>query len=201
MPCATGSGIGLAETARGLLLHRVQVERGLVTDYRIVAPTEWNFHPGGPLAQGLNGRSAADARATRARGAHDRAVAGSVRRHAAWRSSMHEMSLAEGIVQIVESTARANDGGAVRAVWLELGALSHVEHEALRFSFDVVKRGTRGRRRPAGGRSRRPGAPGACRAGIRSTSPGSATRARACGSYQLQVTQGEEMRVKEIEIA
>jgi coenzyme F420-reducing hydrogenase alpha subunit len=55
-----GVGIGLVETARGLLLHRVQVERGLVTDYRIVAPTEWNFHPGGPLAQGLTGRSAAD---------------------------------------------------------------------------------------------------------------------------------------------
>ena len=32
----------------------------MVTDYRIVAPTEWNFHPGGPLAQGLKGRSAAD---------------------------------------------------------------------------------------------------------------------------------------------
>ena len=57
----SGVGIGLAETARGLLLHRVQVERGLVTDYRIVAPTEWNFHPGGPLVQGLKGRGAADA--------------------------------------------------------------------------------------------------------------------------------------------
>ena len=57
---AHGVGVGLAETARGLLLHRVQVERGLVIDYRIVAPTEWNFHPGGPLAQGLKGRSAAD---------------------------------------------------------------------------------------------------------------------------------------------
>jgi Ni,Fe-hydrogenase I large subunit len=55
-----GVGLGLAETARGLLLHRVQVERGLVTDYRIVAPTEWNFHPQGPLPHGLAGRSAAD---------------------------------------------------------------------------------------------------------------------------------------------
>ena len=55
-----GAGLGLAETARGLLLHRVQIEQGLVTDYRIVAPTEWNFHPQGPLQQGLAGRSAAD---------------------------------------------------------------------------------------------------------------------------------------------
>jgi Ni,Fe-hydrogenase I large subunit len=55
-----GVGLGLAETARGLLLHRVQVEQGLVADYRIVAPTEWNFHPDGPLPQGLAGRGAAD---------------------------------------------------------------------------------------------------------------------------------------------
>ncbi|MGE5160184.1 MAG: nickel-dependent hydrogenase large subunit [Betaproteobacteria bacterium] len=55
-----GVGVGLAETARGLLLHRVQVNGGLVTDYRIVAPTEWNFHPQGPLPQGLAGLDAAD---------------------------------------------------------------------------------------------------------------------------------------------
>lgn len=54
------AGLGLAETARGLLLHRAQIERGLVTSYCIVAPTEWNFHPQGPLLQGLAGRSATD---------------------------------------------------------------------------------------------------------------------------------------------
>lgn len=58
---AFGTGLGLAETARGLLLHRARVEHGLVTDYRIVAPTEWNFHPAGALAQGLHDRRAEDA--------------------------------------------------------------------------------------------------------------------------------------------
>jgi uptake hydrogenase large subunit len=58
---APGIGVGLAETARGLLLHRVSLEQGLVVDYQIVAPTEWNFHPDGALTQGLKGRSAADA--------------------------------------------------------------------------------------------------------------------------------------------
>jgi hypothetical protein len=57
-----GVGIGVAETARGLLLHRVRVEDGRVADYCIVAPTEWNFHPDGPLPQGLLDRSAADPR-------------------------------------------------------------------------------------------------------------------------------------------
>jgi Ni,Fe-hydrogenase I large subunit len=55
-----GAGLGLAETARGLLLHRARVEHGLVTDYCIVAPTEWNFHPQGPLPQALTGRSSID---------------------------------------------------------------------------------------------------------------------------------------------
>ena len=52
-----GDNTGLAgvETARGLLLHAVRLEGGLVADYRILAPTEWNFHPQGPLHQGLRG--------------------------------------------------------------------------------------------------------------------------------------------------
>ena len=50
---APGAGIGLAETARGLLLHHAEVSNGRVERYRIVAPTEWNFHPDGALARGL----------------------------------------------------------------------------------------------------------------------------------------------------
>jgi uptake hydrogenase large subunit len=57
---AEGIGLGLAETARGLLVHQAQVSEGRVEHYRIVAPTEWNFHPGGALTQGLVGRSVKD---------------------------------------------------------------------------------------------------------------------------------------------
>ncbi len=42
------------EMARGVLLHWARIENGLVRDYRIVAPTEWNFHPQGPASQGLS---------------------------------------------------------------------------------------------------------------------------------------------------
>lgn len=50
-----GYGIGMAgvETARGLLLHVVRLSGDRVADYRIVAPTEWNFHPQGPIAEAL----------------------------------------------------------------------------------------------------------------------------------------------------
>ena len=34
-------------------LHRVELEREGVRSYRILAPTEWNFHPAGAAAQGL----------------------------------------------------------------------------------------------------------------------------------------------------
>jgi hypothetical protein len=53
---APGTGIGLVETARGLLLHHAEVSEGRVERYRIVAPTEWNFHPDGALARGLRER-------------------------------------------------------------------------------------------------------------------------------------------------
>jgi hypothetical protein len=49
---ASGTGLSWVETARGLLVHRAEVQDGRVTDYRIVAPTEWNFHPRGAFVQG-----------------------------------------------------------------------------------------------------------------------------------------------------
>lgn len=47
---AAGEGVAAVRTARGLLLHRVRLEKGEVTEYTIVAPTEWNFHPDGVFA-------------------------------------------------------------------------------------------------------------------------------------------------------
>jgi hypothetical protein len=52
---ASGSGLGVVECARGRLVHWLAVAEGRVSAYRILAPTEWNFHPEGPLARGLVG--------------------------------------------------------------------------------------------------------------------------------------------------
>lgn len=54
--CQPAPGVGLAsvETARGLLVHRAVVAEEHIVDYRILAPTEWNFHPQGAI-QGLMG--------------------------------------------------------------------------------------------------------------------------------------------------
>lgn len=113
---------------------------------------------------------------------------------------MHEMSLAEGILQIVADAARASDARQVRTVRLELGALSHVERDALAFCFDAVTRDSVAE----GARLEVLETPGRawcmpCGASVPLQRLGDACP--HCGSYQLQVTQGEEMRVKDIEIA
>jgi coenzyme F420-reducing hydrogenase alpha subunit len=46
-----GRGLSAVDTARGLLVHRATLDGGRVADWRIVAPTEWTFHPDGALAR------------------------------------------------------------------------------------------------------------------------------------------------------
>jgi len=112
---------------------------------------------------------------------------------------MHEMSLAEGVLQLVEDTARREGARQVRRVILEIGQLSSVEPEALRFCFDVVTR-----------HSLAEGAvleiidvPGSGWCMPCATTVAISERYGACpqcGSHQVQPTGGTEMRVKEIEI-
>lgn len=49
------AAIAWTEMARGLLVHRVQLDATgeRVADCRVLAPTEWNFHPRGTLARAL----------------------------------------------------------------------------------------------------------------------------------------------------
>jgi hypothetical protein len=70
---ALGPGVGLAwtEMSRGLLIHWARLEDAAaapdtarVARFRVLAPTEWNFHPSGELALAMtDGRF--DAEATR----------------------------------------------------------------------------------------------------------------------------------------
>jgi hydrogenase nickel incorporation protein HypA/HybF len=55
---------------------------------------------------------------------------------------MHELSLCESTLQIIERQAQQHNVNRVTAVWLEIGALSCVEESAIRFSFDLVCKGT-----------------------------------------------------------
>jgi hypothetical protein len=57
-PSGDGCGLARVETARGVLLHLIQVRGHTVQRYVIVAPTEWNFHPQGAFVQEITGTAA-----------------------------------------------------------------------------------------------------------------------------------------------
>jgi hydrogenase nickel incorporation protein HypA/HybF len=112
---------------------------------------------------------------------------------------MHEMSLAEGILQLIEETTRGENLKRVSAVYLELGQLASVEVEALRFCFDAVVRDSVA----DGARLEIIDTPGTgwcldCSQSVPMTDKLSGCP--RCGSYRVQVTGGTEMRVKELEI-
>lgn len=113
---------------------------------------------------------------------------------------MHEMSLAEGILQLLEDAALKQEFSKVTAVWLEIGALSGVEVEAMKFCFDAVTRDSIA----DGARLEIVSLPGTgwCME-CANTVPMTEVYGECpqCGSYQLQVTGGTEMRVKELEVA
>jgi hydrogenase nickel incorporation protein HypA/HybF len=112
---------------------------------------------------------------------------------------MHEMSIAESVLQIIEESARAEGCARVKTVWLEIGQLACVEKEALRFCFDAVMKDSiaegaqleivetagQGRCTQCGGEAQIAALYEAC---------------PQCGSYTMQVIAGDVMRVKELEV-
>jgi hydrogenase nickel incorporation protein HypA/HybF len=112
---------------------------------------------------------------------------------------MHEMALAQSIVTMVAERARAEGACVVRRVGLAVGALGHVEPEALAFCLDSA-------------------ALGSAIEGVTfdiATPPGRAycfdcmgevtiaARGRPCpdcGGHALRIAGGEELRVTHMEI-
>ena len=132
---------------------------------------------------------------------------------------MHEMSLAEGVLGVVQDATRAHEdafsqgdkdssvGAAhrartctVRTVRLEIGALAAVELEALRFAFDVVKRGSVAEDALLD-IVRVPGSAWCMQCSRSVTIAERTDPCPECGSWQLQVTGGDQMRVRELELA
>lgn len=53
-PSPSAGGYGAVECARGRLYHQAEIgSDGSISAYRILAPTEWNFHPAGPFVETL----------------------------------------------------------------------------------------------------------------------------------------------------
>ena len=110
---------------------------------------------------------------------------------------MHEMSIAEGVLEIVRDTARDAGLARVNTVRLEIGALAAVEVHALRFCFDSVTLGSLAE----GAALVIDELPGAawCFGCSEPVAIGSRTdECPRCGGSRLQVTGGTDMRVKDI---
>lgn len=112
---------------------------------------------------------------------------------------MHEMSLAEGVLRLIEDAAQRESFTRVKTIWLEIGQLSSVEPEALAFCFEAVTRDSIA----AGASLEFIATPGSgwcmqCAASVPMAELYAACP--RCGGYQLQVSSGTEMRVKELEV-
>ena len=112
---------------------------------------------------------------------------------------MHEMSLAEGVLQLIEDAAGRDAFTRVRTIWVEIGRLSGVEPEALAFCFDAVTRGS-----IAEGAQLEivhvPGSGHCVECGRDTELEAVYDACRHCGAVPVQVTGGTEMRVKELEV-
>jgi hydrogenase nickel incorporation protein HypA/HybF len=109
---------------------------------------------------------------------------------------MHELSIAEGVVEVALRHAR---GRPVAAVELRVGHLRQVVPSALEFAFALVSAGTvlegaelRMEEVPAAGRCR------SC--GTDTPLPRLPLCCRRCGSPDVEVTRGEELLVEALEL-
>ncbi|MES2957632.1 MAG: hydrogenase maturation nickel metallochaperone HypA [Pseudomonadota bacterium] len=109
---------------------------------------------------------------------------------------MHELGITRSVVAICSEQAK---GAAVRRVTLEVGKLSAVMPDALRFCFDVCSKGTL----LDGATLEIIEVPGSalcrdCGADV----PLSALYGRCnCGSADLHLVSGEELKIKTMEVA
>jgi hydrogenase nickel incorporation protein HypA/HybF len=113
---------------------------------------------------------------------------------------MHEMSLTEGVIRILEEQAATHGFTKVKTVWLEIGDLSQVDPESMLFCFDAIAKGSPVAAEAVAEIVRVPGRAWCLDC---ADSVAVATRYDACpkcGGFGLQVTAGGEMRIKELEV-
>jgi hydrogenase nickel incorporation protein HypA/HybF len=113
---------------------------------------------------------------------------------------MHEMALCHGILDLIEDARNQDRFETVRRVIVEVGALGHVDPHALHFAFDVVAAGTVAANAELDIHEI-PGK-GWCMDCSREIAVGQrGDGCPHCGGYMLIMQQGDEMRLKELEVA
>ena len=110
---------------------------------------------------------------------------------------MHEMSLAGGILKVIDDAAAREPFARVQRLTLQAGALAGVEVRALRFALDAIAPGTRLQgadiviEEP-------PGQAWCLRCSESVTISARTDPCPRCGGYQLQPTGGTELKVLDL---
>lgn len=109
---------------------------------------------------------------------------------------MHEMSITQGIIDLCLQHA---GGRAVKSLKVEIGQLSSVVPDAIEFCFEACSRGTLldGAKLDI---VRIPGKGHCQECGTETALSELFAACDSCGSYQVRIIAGEEMRVTEIEV-
>jgi hydrogenase nickel incorporation protein HypA/HybF len=112
---------------------------------------------------------------------------------------MHEVAIAESLIELIEREALARAFLCVTIVRVQLGALGHVEPEALRFCFAAVAEGTLAE--GAALEIETVAGEGWCADCSRSMPLAERYDAcSACGRSGLRITAGAELRLAELEV-
>lgn len=112
---------------------------------------------------------------------------------------MHEMSLTEGIFRVLEEQAVAQNFHRVKTLWLEIGELSTIDPEALQFCFEAIRDGTLAEEARME-IIRVPGQALCMDCGKQVHVNERYASCPECGGEKLQVSSGDEMRIKELEV-
>lgn len=112
---------------------------------------------------------------------------------------MHEMSITLSLVDLIQDEQRARGFSAVKRVIVEIGKLGHVDPHALRFAFDATTPGTAVN--GAALEIREIGGAAWCMDCSRTV----AIERRGdgcplCGQHKLIVEQGDDLRLKALEV-
>ncbi|MBZ4201670.1 MAG: hydrogenase maturation nickel metallochaperone HypA [Methylovulum sp.] len=112
---------------------------------------------------------------------------------------MHELSLCENILQMIEQQAKDQQFTRVLTVFLEIGQLSGVEPEAISFCFDAVMAGS------VAAHAKLVIVPQVGLAWCAKCYHHFEIQHRydecpICGSYEFQIKKGEHLRISELEV-
>jgi len=112
---------------------------------------------------------------------------------------VHEMALMQSVIEIALEETRKAGATRLSRVALDIGALSAVEPEAMRFCFEAVAAGT-----PAEGAElviRDVEGAGWCRDCARTVALAERYGpCPECGGFQVRMTQGADMKIRELEV-